>query len=122
MDERYTVYVKTNADGYITAVDSSAFLTDLTGWIEIDAGFSERFHHAQGNYFERPICTEGGAYCYRLAEGQPAACSAEEILVQEDSIRAESGSASPEKRLAELEAQNELLLQCILELSEVIYA
>lgn len=80
----YIVYVKPNDSGYITAVNSSAFLTDTTGWVEIDRGKGDRFHHAQGNYFPQPIRTIGGAYRYKLVDGKVAECSVEEIVAQEE--------------------------------------
>ena len=58
----YIVYVKPNSNGYITAVNSSAFLNDIADWVEIDSGYGDKYHHAQGNYFPEPIWTEGGAY------------------------------------------------------------
>lgn len=51
----YIVYIKTNEQNRIIAVNSSAFLTEAVGWIEIDRGFSDRFIHAQGNYFQKPL-------------------------------------------------------------------
>ena len=83
----YIVYVKTNSIGYITAVNSSAFLTDTSGWTEIDSGNGDKYHHAQGNYFHQPIITEGGAYRYRVVEGVPTECTAEEIAAQEDALK-----------------------------------
>lgn len=83
----YIVYVTTNSNGHITAVDSSAFLSDITGWHEIDRGYGDRFHHAQGNYFEKPIMTEGGAYQYKLvreAAKKWRECTPEEIREQEE--------------------------------------
>ena len=79
----YIVYVKPDSSGYITAVNSSAFLVDTTGWIAIDEGSGDRYHHAQGNYFPLPIITDGGAYRYKLMDGQPVECTAEEITAQE---------------------------------------
>ena len=84
IEKSYIVYVKTNSDGYITAVNSSEFLTDTTGWTEIDSGYGDRYHHAQGNYFPEPIFTKGGAYRYKLVNGQPVECTAEEIAQQEE--------------------------------------
>ena len=83
----YIVYVKTNSSGYITAVNSSAFLTDTTSWAEIDSGYGDKYHHAQGNYFPKPILTDGGAYRYKLVDGQPVKCSAEEIAAQEEALK-----------------------------------
>ena len=80
----YIVYVKPDENSYITAVNSSAFLSDLTDWIEIDSGYGDKYHHAQGNYFEKPIYTDDGAYCYKLVDGNPMECTMEEIAEQEN--------------------------------------
>lgn len=66
----YKVYVKTDADGVITAVNSSAFLSDTTGWTEIDEGTGDRYHHAQGNYLERGLTDDNGVYNYMLIGGK----------------------------------------------------
>lgn len=66
----YKVYVKTNADGIITSVNSSAFLFDTTNWTEIDEGTSDRYHHAQGNYLECGLTDEQGIYNYMLIDGK----------------------------------------------------
>ena len=84
MDNPYIVYAKPNENSYITDVNSSAFLSDTTGWVEIDRGTGDRYHHAQGNFFEKPIVTDGGAYQYKLVNKQPVECSAEEIRKQEE--------------------------------------
>ena len=84
---KYNVYVKPNDNGYITAVNSSAFLTDITEWMEIDRGYGDKYHHAQGNYFPEPIMTMGGAYRYKLADGKPVECTPEEIAAQEEALR-----------------------------------
>ena len=83
----YIVYVKPNSNGYITAVNSSAFLADTTGWTEIDSGYGDRYHHAQGNYFPEPIYTEVGVYRYKLIDGKPVACTQEEITAQEEALK-----------------------------------
>ena len=79
----YKVYVKTDSNGYITAVDSSAFLTDLTGWIEIDEGDGDKYHHAQGNYLSKPIMTDSGVWQYKLEDGAVRECTSNEIAAQE---------------------------------------
>ena len=61
----YKVYIKTDENGYITAVNSSAFLEDVSGWLEIDEGYGDKYHHAQGNYFPAPLVTEDGKYRYK---------------------------------------------------------
>ena len=83
----YIVYVKPNENDYITAVNSSAFMPDTTGWTQIDEGYGDKYHHAQGNYFPQPIITMGGAYRYKLVDGKPVECTAEEIAAQEEALK-----------------------------------
>lgn len=101
----YIVYVKPNESGYITAVNSSEFLTDTTGWVEIDRGCGDKYHHAQGNFFPLPIITYGRAYRYKLVDGVPVECTAEEIAQQEEALRPEPGTdpGSAEALLAEMD-------------------
>lgn len=101
MDETYIVYVKTNSSGYITAVNSSAFLSDVTGWAQIDSGYGDKYHHAQGNYFPHPIMTDGGAYRYKLVDGVPVDCTAEEIAAQEAALQPEPTPEEPEPGVSE---------------------
>ena len=109
MENTYIVYVRINDSGYITAVTSSAFLEDVTGWTEIDSGYGDKYHHAQGNYFPKPIKTMGGAYCYKLVDGEVVECTAEEIKAQEEANKP-IPEATTEERIAELEEALELLL------------
>lgn len=67
----YVVYVKVDESNRITAINSSEFLTDVTVWIEIDQGFGDKYHHAQGNYFDKPLYDERGIYRYKLVDGKP---------------------------------------------------
>lgn len=76
------VYVRTNGSGYVTHVNSSAFLADTDGWTEIGRGSGDRYLHAQNNYLGR-LRTNSGVYRWKLVDGQPVACTAEEIAAQE---------------------------------------
>lgn len=64
MDKPYIVYIKPDDVNRITAVNSNMFLTNLTDWVEIDRGFGDRYHHAQGNYFPDTVMDERGIYRY----------------------------------------------------------
>lgn len=64
----YIVYIKRNEYCEIIAVNSSAFLKDTTGWDEFDSGYGDRFHHAQGNYFQKPLMNYNGVYRYVAIE------------------------------------------------------
>ena len=67
----YKVYVKTDAADNVVSVNSEAFLPDPVpaGWIEIDEGEGDKYHHAQSNYFDKPLMTDVGKYQYRIADG-----------------------------------------------------
>ena len=75
----YDVYVKPDEAGRITAINSSAFLSDTDGWVKIDHGVSDKFHHAQGNYFPKPIMDERGIYRYKLTNGEAVERTQEEM-------------------------------------------
>lgn len=77
--EPYIVYVKVGDEKRITAINSSAFLVDTTGWMEIDSGYGDRYHHAQGNYFPKPIMDERGICRYKLVDGKPVERTQEEM-------------------------------------------
>ena len=61
----YIVYVKLDERNLIADVNSSAFLLDVEGWTEIDSGYTQRHHHAQGNYFPKPIYDDRGIKRYK---------------------------------------------------------
>ena len=75
----YDVYVKPDEAGRITAINSSAFLSDTDGWVKIDHGVSDKFHHAQGNYFPKPIMDERGIYRYKLVDAEAVERTQEEM-------------------------------------------
>ena len=75
----YVVYVKVDESNRITAINSSEFLIDITGWTEIDSGYGDKYHHAQGNYFPQPIMDERGIYRYKLVDGKPVERGQEEM-------------------------------------------
>lgn len=79
MDEMNIVYVLPDVRDRITAINSDAFLIDSTEWIEIDSGYGDKYRHAQGNYFSKPIYTEEGIPRYKLVDGVPVERTAEEI-------------------------------------------
>ncbi len=75
----YEVYVQTDDANRIIAINSDAFLSDTEGWVRIDEGDGDRYHHAQGNYFDKPIMDERGIYRYKLVDGKPVERTQEEM-------------------------------------------
>lgn len=79
MFEPYKVYVKTDNQNRITAINSNAFLSSLEGWQEIDSGNGDKYHHAQGNYFDKSIMDDRCIYRYKLINGKPIERTQEEM-------------------------------------------
>ena len=117
----YIVYIKTDGQNRITAVHSSAFLQDTHGWTEIDSGFGDRYHHAQGNYFEKPIADERGVWRYAMRDGRPVERAEQEL--EQDFAALPAAEETNEELLLEVAADHEYRL-CLLEIgideSEVV--
>ena len=62
------VYVQINLDNYVTALDSDAFIPDLSYWIKVDEGRGELYKYARVNYCPKGLQTDGG-YNYKLVDG-----------------------------------------------------
>ena len=73
------VYAKADEDGRVIAINSDAFLTDTSGWIEIDHGTGDKYHHAQGNYLPGPLTDERGVCRYKLEDGAVVERTQEEM-------------------------------------------
>lgn len=93
----YCVYAQTDEQGRITAVNSSAFVSADWG-SEIDQGYGDQYHHAQGNYFPKPICTEDGIPRYKLVDGSPVERAAEEIEADRAAIPVPAPTAQEQLR------------------------
>lgn len=147
----YVVYVKVDESNRITAINSSAFLADVTGWTEIDSGYGDKYHHAQGNYFPQPLYDERGICRYKAYQFVDAPAGkiiarffkyGEEYVILERTQEEMDGdyAARPvptvPKTNAELEAENALLKaqvqavadrnefveDCIAEMAMYVYA
>lgn len=66
MEDKYIVYAKVDSANRIIEIDSSAFISDLTDWIKVDEGSGDKYHHAQGNYLNKPLINESGIYNYKF--------------------------------------------------------
>lgn len=106
MDEKYTVYVCTDAQSRITSINSSAFV-DGTDWIAIDEGAGDRFHHAQGNYFTLPLYGPDGCANYKLADGVPV-----ERTQAEKAAELDTRPAPGPTQLDRVEAQTAYTAMC----------
>lgn len=75
----YKVLVRVDDDGRVVEINSDAFVTDTDGWVEIDSGWGDKYHHAQGNYLSGPLMDERGIYRYKLVDGKPIERTQEEM-------------------------------------------
>lgn len=122
--QKSKVYALPDSYGYITRIDGGytiGNITDPEKWVLIDEGNGDKYNLCQGNYFPQPIRTMGGAYRYKLVDGQPVECTAEEIAAQEEANKPVPVPTT-EERLKELESQNQMLMECLMEMSETVYA
>ena len=102
----YTVLIKVDSESRITEIDSSAFLVDTTGWVQIDEGTGDRYHHAQGNYFPKPKYDERGIPRYaHVPDGNPKWRERTQEEMDADYV----APPEPPKSNEELQAENELL-------------
>ena len=69
---KYKIFIRVDDSDRIIDVNSSAFLSDTTGLVQIDEGTGDRYHHAQNNYFPKPKYDERGIprYAY-VKDGDP---------------------------------------------------
>lgn len=79
MISEYKVYIKINSQNCITAINSSAFLSSLDGWQEIDSGIGDKYHHAQGNYLDKPLYDERKIFRYKFVNGAVVERTQEEM-------------------------------------------
>lgn len=83
----YSIYVKTNQQGYVIDIQSSAFLSDTTGWIKIDEGDGLKYRHAQGNYLDKNLRSNSGLYRYEIVNGALKERDSNDINKQEEEIK-----------------------------------
>ena len=74
----FSVFAKVDERGRIIDVNSSLFLQDTEGWVEVAHGVGDRFQHAQGNYLAKPIFILG-IPAYKMEMGEIRERSEEEI-------------------------------------------
>ena len=82
----YRVLVRVDDAGRVVAINSSAFVADTGGWVEIDSGWGDRYHHAQGNYLDKPLMDERGVYRYKLVDGKVLERTPEEMDADWDAM------------------------------------
>ena len=129
----YIVYVKVDESNRVTSINSSAFLADVTGWTEIDSGYGDKYHHAQGNYFDKPLYDERGICRYKLVNGRPVERTQEEMDTDyvppevkptdaERILQLESEKKLLTAQVQALSDRNDFMEDCIAEMATIVYA
>lgn len=129
----YIVYVKVDESNRVTSINSSAFLADVTGWTEIDSGYGDKYHHAQGNYFSQPLYDERGICRYKLVDGKPVERTQEEMDAdyvppevkptdEERILQLESEKKLLTAQIQALSDRNDFMEDCIAEMATIVYA
>lgn len=80
--EIYTVYIQVNSNNYITSVNSCAYITNFTDWIEIDKGHGQKYRYARSQYFKNGLQRDN-AYLYKYIDNKIIECTEDEILLQQ---------------------------------------
>ena len=120
--QKSKVYVRLDDSNRILSVDggrTESNIQDFSEWVLIDEGSGIKYDFCQNNYLEKPIKDERGIYRYKLVDGKPVERTQEEM--DADYVPPVSQPTDKE-RIAALEEENAVLLECLLEMSEVVYA
>lgn len=72
------VYVQVDSNNVITNINSNIFISDTTGWIQIDEGIGDKYSHAQGNYLDKPLMDSNGKNNYKLVDNKSVELTDEE--------------------------------------------
>ena len=106
------VFIKIDSKNRITAVNSEIFISDFSGWTEIDSGDGDKFAHAQGNYFPKPVMDENGVYRYKYENGVISERSADEMAAD---MPAPEYSVTTEQRMEAMENAMEEIINILME-------
>lgn len=105
--DNYKVYIKVDENNNITEINSSAFVSDTTGYIEIDEGIGDKYHHAQNHYLDKPLVDEYGRYNYQYID--------EEVVEVADDSKPSVPPSEPttQERLASTESAILVLMEVL---------
>lgn len=125
--ESCKVLVQTDEAGRVTAINSDAFVSG-DGWTQIDEGEGDRYHHAQGNYLDKPLMDERGVYRYKLVDGKAVERTQTEMDADFDALPAPKPTAEEKEKtllkaqIQALSERNDFLEDCVAEMASVVYA
>ncbi len=101
----YKVYAKIE-NGRIVDVNSDAFLQCFVGWVQINEGAGDKYRHAQGNYFDKPVTNKPDeTHNYRHENGQIRKATEAEIAAELAEIQAVSIETVKAAKIADSKTQ-----------------
>lgn len=79
-DNKIKVYIKIDKNNCITDINSSIFLDNTEGCIQIDEGFGKKYAHAQNHYFpeKKPLRDMQGRCNYKYLDNKVIELTEEE--------------------------------------------
>lgn len=116
MFQTYRVYILTDDRGVILQITSDAFLQETDGWILVDEGDGDRYHHAQGNYLQHPARDSRGVCRYRWDGVKIVERTAEEMDADAEMLTPpDPENAGMEQRMKQVEEALDMLLSGVTE-------
>lgn len=110
-ENKISVYIKKDANGNVTDINSDIFIEDTENWTKIDEGTGDKYAHAQGNYFSESLTTENGIYRYKYIDNEVVEKTAEEIENETEKSKNETENNENDTEFSETERiQAEMLL------------
>lgn len=104
MDEMYKVYARFDEFDRLLDVNSSVFLHDTAGWVEIDEGVGQRYGHAQVYYLPGALFDDRGIPRYKRENGRIAERTQAEMDADYDEPEIQNGT-DLQARIAVLEEE-----------------
>lgn len=117
--DMHKVYILVDEGRRIKAINSDIFLLDTTNWLLIDEGAGDKYHHAQGNYLDKPIMDDNGTYNYKFVNNEIQERSDEEKAADISSASTYVKS-DLELKVEQLQVENEEIQNALVELAGLI--
>lgn len=117
--DTHKVYILVDENRRIKAINSDVFLSNATNWLLIDEGTGDKYHHAQGNYLNKPIMDDDGVYNYKFVNNEIQERSNEEKAADISSASTYVKSEL-ELKVEQLQVENEEIQNALVELAGLI--
>lgn len=122
MTDSAKVFIKVNNKNCVIDIDSDKFIEDVTGWIQIDEGTTDRHIFPRGNYLSKPLFVQPSVCRYKYMDGVLSERIVEEIQADIAKIIAPVSEADLLKaQIQAMAERNEFLENCVAEIAMKVY-